>query len=406
MNVLMISPGFPAEMPFYARGLSEVGVTVLGVGDQAREALPEVARQSLAAYLQVPSLWDEVELLHAVSQWLGGRRLDRIECQWEAAMLVAAHLREAFDLPGLRVKQTLRFRDKELMKQALDDAGIRTPRHARASSVAECEAAAKRIGYPLILKPIAGAGSMDTYRVNAASELKPILARLEHVPEVSVEEFIEGEEYTFDTVCIHGKPAYYNIAWYRPKPLIARSEEWISPQTITLRDPDRPDLQCGVELGLQVLKALGVQSGFTHMEWFRTPSGEAVFGEIGARPPGAHSVDLMNYACDLDLFRGWAEAVCHASFSQAIERRYHAAIVFKRARGNGRIQRIDGLGGLLTRYHQHVTCIDLLPVGAPRRNWKHTLLSDGYVMLRHPDLETTLEMADRFGTELQIHAGP
>ena len=42
---------------------------------------------------------------------------------------------------------------------------------------------------------------------------------------------------------------------------------------------------------------------------------------------------------------------------------------------------------------------------APRRNWKQTLLSDGHVILRHPDIGATLEMADRVGTDLQLHAG-
>ena len=52
-----------------------------------------------------------------------------------------------------------------------------------------------------------------------------------------------------------------------------------------------------------------------------------------------------------------------------------------------------------------VVCVDLLPIGAPRRNWKATLISDGYVIVRHPDLETALVMADRVGTDLQLYAG-
>ena len=49
--------------------------------------------------------------------------------------------------------------------------------------------------------------------------------------------------------------------------------------------------------------------------------------------------------------------------------------------------------------------VELLPPGAPRRDWKQTLLSDGWVILRHPDLAATLEMADRVGTDLQLYAG-
>jgi hypothetical protein len=141
------------------------------------------------------------------------------------------------------------------------------------------------------------------------------------------------------------------------------------------------------------------------MEWFRTAEGEAVFGEIGARPPGALSVDIMNFAGDIDTFTGWAEAVCHGRLSQRVERRYNAAVIFKRARGNGRISAIHGLERLIARYRSHIVSVDLLPVGAPRRNWKSTLLSDGHLILRHPDLQRTLEMADRVGCDLQMLAG-
>ncbi len=405
MNVLMLSPGFPAEMPHYARGLAEVGARVFGVGDQPRPALPKIAAESLYDYLHVRSLWDVQALAAAVRSWLRGRSVDRIVCLWEAGMSCAAELREMFGVPGLNVEQTVRFRDKGVMKQTLEAAGIRTPRHARARTVSECEDAALRIGYPLILKPIAGAGSQDTYRIDDQAALREVLPRLRHVAEISIEEFVEGQEYTFDTVCIGGELAYYNLAWYRPKVLIARSEQWVSPQTVTLREPEQPKLAGGFELGHKVLKALEYSTGFTHMEWFLTPQGEAVFGEIGARPPGGRSVDLMNYACDIDLFKGWAEAECHGRFSQQIQRRYNAAIVFKRARGEGRIQRVEGLRSILARYREHIVCVDLLPIGAPRRDWRQTLLSDGYLIMRHPDLPTTLEMADRVGTDLQIYAG-
>jgi hypothetical protein len=405
MNVLMVSPGFPAEMPFYTRGLSQVGVNVLGVGDQPQHALPQEAREGLSAYLQVPSLWNEQQLVARVREWTRDTPIQRVECQWEAAMIAAAHLREGLGTPGLNVQQTLPFRDKEIMKQVLDRAGIRTPRHWRARTAQNCRDAAAAIGYPLCIKPIAGAGSMDTHRINNDEELEAVLPALGHVEEVSVEEFIEGEEYTFDTVCIDGTIVFHNVAWYRPKPIIGRSVQWISPQTVTLRHPDQEELLCGREMGLQVLRALEFQTGFTHMEWFRTPKGEAVFGEIAARPPGAHSVDLMNYACNLDLFQGWAEAVCHGRFSQPIERRYNSAVIFKRAQGDGRIQRIEGLESLMARYGPDIVCVDLLPIGAHRRDWKATLLSDGYLIVRHPDLATTIEIADHVGTDLQIYAG-
>jgi hypothetical protein len=405
MNVLLISPGYPADMPHFARGLAEVGAIALGVGDQPVGSLPELVRKSLTGYLHVRSLWDEKQVAQELRTWLKGRELDRIECLWEPGMVLAAQLREALGVPGLSTAQTLPFRDKERMKQVLDAAGVRTPRHFPATSVQQCWEAAERIGFPIILKPIAGAGSADTYRVNEPDELRDVLPRLRHVPMVSVEEFVEGEEFTFDTITINGDIAYHNIAWYRPRPLIARSNEWISPQVIALRHVEQADLAGGVRMGHDVIRALGFQTGFTHMEWYRKADGEVVFGEIGARPPGAHQVEQMNYACDFDVFREWANAVTHGRFETRIERRYNVATIYKRAQGIGRIRAIEGLEELQREYGRHVVWNTLLPVGTPRRNWRQTLVSDGFIMLRHPELSATLAMADDVGTRLKLYAG-
>jgi hypothetical protein len=403
-KVLFLSPGYPSEMPHFVRGLAEVGARVFGLGDQPEGALPRPVREVLAGYLRVPSLWDEAAVVEAARDWAALGAPDRVECLWEPGMLLAARLREALGAPGLGVERTIPLRNKERMKQVLDAAGIRTPRHQAARSAAAIWEAAERIGYPLIVKPIAGAGSADTHRVHDRDELARVVAAVHHVEEVSVEEFIDGEEYTFDTVSIRGVPAYHNIAWYRPRPLVARTNEWISPQVVALRHPDQALLARGVAMGLAVLAALEFESGFTHMEWYQKADGEVVFGEIGGRPPGAHQVDQMNYACEIDVFRGWAEAVVEGRFTQPVRRLYNVANVYKRAEGEGRIVRVEGLERFKRRYQEAVVWDNLLPVGARRRNWKQTLVSDGFLVLRHPDLATTLEMADEFGREVRLYA--
>ncbi|HWM86993.1 MAG TPA: ATP-grasp domain-containing protein, partial [Kofleriaceae bacterium] len=323
---------------------------------------------------------------------------------WEVMVLTAARLRERFGVAGMTVDQVQGFRDKQLMKERVEAAGLRVPRAERVRTVAEARAAAERIGFPLILKPIAGAGSADTHRVEDARELEAALRRMLHVGEASCEEFIEGEEFTFDTVCIGGAPAFINVAQYLPKPLIARTNEWISPVIVTVRDLEQERLARGIELGHQVLKALDMGDGFTHMEWFRKPNGEVVFGEIGCRPGGAHLVDQMNYTCDIDLFREWARSVCLGRFEAPTARKYNAAIIFKRALGRGRISRVDGLDEFMRRYGEHVVEQQLLPTGAPRRDWKQTLLSDGHILLRHPDWDTACKMASDAARFITMYA--
>lgn len=405
-RVLFLSPSFPVEMTYFTEGLAAVGAKVVGVGEHPKEQLPVRCRRALTNYVRVSSLFDEErafkEIVAEVKR--AGVGFDRIETLWEPTVILAAKLREALGVPGLTVAQALPFRDKELMKRKLDAAGIRTPRHTSCSDEASIRAAAETIGYPLMIKPIAGAGSADTHRVNDAAELEQVIQKVRRIPTVSVEEFVEGREFTFDTICANGRPLFYNIAWYRPRPLVARTVEWISPQVVCLRNPDAEELKGGREMGLQVLKALEFEAGFTHMEWYLKDDGEVVFGEIGARVGGARLIDEMNFANDADLYRGWAEAVCYGRLSEPVQRRYNAAIIFKRAQGQGHIKRITGLGPYLARYGQHVAALDLLPVGAHRRNWLQTLISDGYAIVRHPDLQSCLNLADRFGTDVQLFA--
>jgi formate-dependent phosphoribosylglycinamide formyltransferase (GAR transformylase) len=406
LNVVFLSPGFPAEMPFFARGLHRAGARVYGIGDQSRAALVPEAQEGLADYLQVGSLADEDAVIEAARNWLRGRTIDRVESLWETQMLLAARMRQQFGVPGMTVAETVPFRDKERMKQVVEAAGIRVPRHGRARTAAEAWAAVERIGYPAIVKPIAGAGSKDTHRCNDKGEFARALEATRHVTEVSVEEYIDGEELTFDTVCAGGEVLYHNVAWYRPKPLVLAQNPWISMQNVILREPDQGLGRGGAELGRRVLKALGFRTGFTHMEWFLKPDGEAVFGEIGARAAGARLVHAMNYACDIDLFVGWANAVCHGRLGFPVTRKYNAAMVFKRAQGEGPLVRAhEGLAGLMQRYGQHVAHLELTAIGQPRRDWQKVVVGDGWIVVRHRDLDATLRMADAFGSELRVVAG-
>ena len=88
-----------------------------------------------------------------------------------------------------------------------------------------------------------------------------------------------------------------------------------------------------------------------------------------------------------------------------IHRSYNVATIYKRARGVGRIQSIEGADQLQQRFGRHIVWTTLLPPGTPRRDWRKTRVSDGFIMLRHPELATTLDMADAVGSELHLYAG-
>jgi biotin carboxylase len=388
----------------FARGLAEVGVGVWGVGDTPRHELPAQVKPYLVDYLAVPRIMDEHDVMNRVSDWLRGREMDRVLTNWEPLIMLAARLRERWGMHGMSVETVRAFRDKELMKTRLRDAGLRVPRSARVRTADEARAAAEVIGYPIILKPIAGAGCADTYAIASPAELEATLPRLGGLTEASCEELIEGDELTFDTICLRGKPVMENVALYIPKPLEASKTEWISPMSISVRDLSQPNLAKGIALGRAALEVLGMQDGFTHMEWFRTPTGEAVFGEIACRAGGAGLVDQMNYTSDIDLYREWARVVSWGHFEADATRKYNVALIFKRARGRGLITRIEGLGEWLRAYGSCVVEERLSRPGTPRRDWKQTQRADGHVFVRHPDWDETMKMAMAAATNIQLYA--
>jgi hypothetical protein len=49
--------------------------------------------------------------------------------------------------------------------------------------------------------------------------------------------------------------------------------------------------------------------------------------------------------------------------------------------------------------------LDLLPVGAPRRDWRSTVTGDGMVVVRHEELQPVIDMTEAFARDFQLFAG-
>ena len=162
----------------------------------------------------------------------------------------------------------------------------------------------------------------------------------------------------------------------------------------------------GIELGRGVLD--GARHGRRLHAHGVVPHAErrGVFGEIACRPGGARVVDQMNYTSDIDLFREWARVACwHDVRGLDTTRKYNVGIVFKRAQGPGPHHPHRRARPSSTTGTARTSSTDtLLRPGTPRRDWKQTLLSDGFIVVRHPDLATCTAMAEAAGTDIQMYA--
>jgi hypothetical protein len=406
VHVVLVEPSFPDNQKQFVRGLHAVGATVIGIGERPKDWLDDDVRGWLTHYEQVGSVVDMGQMTAAV-RWLQERApVERLEATVEAHVMTAAEVREACGIPGTSVRTAFLCRDKPAMKEALRVAGIPCARSTGATSGAEVRAFAAEVGFPLILKPPAGAGASGAERVDDADELEAAIAR-SHVDQgaaLAVEEFIEGHEGFYDTITIDGEVVHEFVTHYYPNVLEAMRTRWISPQFVsTNRLDDAPGYGHLKELGRAVVSTLGIGTSATHMEWFYGPKG-LKFSEIGCRPPGVRAWDLYAAGNDFDIYREWAMAVVHGRPSQQPSRRFSAGMIALRPDRDGTIAGYEGVDVMQERYGEWVIDAHLPPAGTPTQGVEAGYMANAWVRMRHPDYDTLRGMLDDVGRTLKVHA--
>lgn len=390
-NVVFVSPFYGATTPRFVAALARQPDTRLSlVRMGGLEALgPQVRGQIFADY-RVDNCFDVDQLCQAVT-WLGKQMggVDALLATYEQMQEPVAMAREKLGIEGMGSEAARNFRDKARMKQVLREAGLPVARHARVTSPAEGLAFAQQVGFPLVFKPLAGAGSVATLRVNNANELQSVLdqARPSAANPWQCEEFVTGIERSFETISINGEPVFSSLTRYDPPPLTVLENPWIQWTVLLPREVEHPAYNETRRVGFGALKALGMRTGISHMEWFRRPDGAVVIGEIAARPPGAQILNLMSYAHDCRFLDRWAELMVHGRFSMP-PRKYAAGAVFFRGQGpgaggaGGRVVAVHGLKEAQEKVGHLVVEASLPRVGMFSRS---SYEGEGVAIVRHPD---------------------
>ena len=112
------------------------------------------------------------EMIECARQWHATEQFDGVITFSEAAVIAVAAVAEALELPGIGVQAARNSRNKLLMRQAYQRAGVPIPAFRFVTEVDAALAAAAEFGYPCILKPTLGAGSHFVYRVDGPQELR------------------------------------------------------------------------------------------------------------------------------------------------------------------------------------------------------------------------------------------
>ena len=311
MNFVFLSPHFPPNYQRFALALKNHGVNVLGLADEPYDSLRSELKSSLTEYFRVNSMHNYDELVRALGYFTHRYgKLDRIDSHNEFWLETEARLRTDFNMPGIRTDQIDRIKRKSLMREAFVRAGVKVARGRVVKTREDAAALIAETGYPLVAKPDVGVGAAATYKIHDENELK---AFFESGPTVDYlfEEFVNGKIVTFDGLTDRdGTPVFMNSLVYSTGIM----ETVLNDDLVyyyTLRE-----IPSDVEsLGCRVLEVFDVRERFFHFEFFRqTGTDDLVALEVNMRPPGGLTTDMFNYACDIDIYNGWASIIAGKGF--------------------------------------------------------------------------------------------
>jgi biotin carboxylase len=394
-----------ATTRFVRAAVERRGLRLSIVSQEPAERLPHELRSAVHGFQRVGSALDEDQLEHAVralARGFGGE-VHALVGILEQLQEPLAAVRERLGIPGMGREAARNFRDKSRMKDVLRAHGLPCAGHRLCQTVAAAMEFASECGYPLVVKPPAGAGARNTFRVENEAELRSGLASMPPSAEraVLLEEFITGSEFSFDSVTVEGEHVFHSISRYHPSPLEVMSTPWIQWAVLLPRDISGPEYAPIAAAGPRALHALGMWTGMTHMEWFRREDGSIAISEVAARPPGAQFTSLISYAHDLDFYDAWIGLMTEGRFEPPA-RRWAVGAAFLRGQGTGRVTRVHGLAEAQRELGELVVEAKLPKVGqAPGGSYE----GEGYVILRHGDTEVVERGLSRLVSLLRVELG-
>ena len=405
MLVAFVAPYLLDATTRFAEATAGVpGVDLALITCEPADRLPEQLRDRLAAHWRIDDPLDAAQIargVQAVNENVG--RVQRLIGVFEHLQVPIARVREQFGIPGMDAATAYNFRDKAQMKSVLRAAGVPCARYRLADSAAAAASFADEAGYPLVVKPPAGAGAKSTFRLDDSGDLKVWLDAAPPSPgsPALLEEFLTGEEGSYDSVMTDGQVIWESISSYFPTPLEVLRNPWIQWVVLLPREIGGPEYTGIRDIAPEALRALGLRTGFTHMEWFRRPDGSVAVSEVAARPPGAQITSMLCYAHDFDFYRGWALLMLHGTFAPP-PRNWAAGTAFLRGQGTGYVRAVHGLDRLPAEVSSMVV-ESRLP--APGQLSSASYEGDGYVIVRHQDTAAVTEALRRLVTGVRVELG-
>jgi biotin carboxylase len=325
----------------------EVAVLTAGAGGR----LVPAKHLRHAHHVETVDTNDGTAVLDAMERLHSKEPLDAVLPGFEYYVPVAAAAAQALGLPGLPVATARRLLSKHLMREALASAGVPQPRYSLAADEAGLARAAREVGLPCVVKPVAQCGSLHVRKASTLAQARQAFAAARQgdpelgrpgCDQVLVEEYVAGPEVSVDGFVQDGTCHVLSVTakLLGPEPSFVETGH-VVPSGLDSGTQDR-----FAAYTAQVVAALGLPMGPFHAEARLSGRGPLLI-ELAGRLPGDHIPRLIALARGADLW----EVMLRAYLGQ------RSQASFPRLRGYAGIRYFLRPG--LRRYSRAVTDADL-----------------------------------------------
>jgi biotin carboxylase len=265
---------------------------------------PTWQRGYLAGYRCVPDI-GVAAVTRAVAECVAETQGRAGVFSWDEPLLeLTGDVAQRLALPHMSAAAVRNCRDKLSTRRLLRTAGVPEVRFAHVRSQEQALREADTIGYPVVLKPRALAGSVGVVTARDADDLRAVYhyavnaayPGLNPLDGLVLEEFLDGPEISVDSVVRGDEVQSVNVARKRLgfDPFFEEVGHLVSPWR---HEPWTDDL---TDLMVKAHQALGIQTGVTHAEVRLTPAGPRLV-ELNGRLGGDFIPYLGHLATGIDL---------------------------------------------------------------------------------------------------------
>lgn len=402
--VVFVTESLDSDAERCIRAAADSSNKVVVVCEEPSRLIPRRLRTIISAYEKVDDAFDPREISRAIVRLKIPRTAIRVLfSDDERAQVPLARVREAWRLPGLPFATARNFRDKARMKRAWKRQQIPCADYFVVRTLSAARKAAAALGLPLVMKPLDGMRSANTFRLRSLRDVGRYFDRvLAASPRgVLLEEFIEGEEFSCEVVLQKGRLVWHSSTRYLPSPLAAVERRGEHFAVVLPRERQAADTTRAARIAAKAVRALGLRSGISHVEWFRRADGAILMSEAAARVPSASISTLAHLADGTHLIDLWVRLLISGKVDVPPPRRFAAAVTFLRGSGRGRIRAVLGRSEVARRSGSLIVAADYPTAGATiERDWD----GNGSIIFRGPHTKSIVAAVEHVRHTIRIVA--